>query len=220
MKNAAIIVAGGMGKRMNNALPKQFLQLKGKPILFYTMEHFYNYDSNIEIILVLPEPYFALWKELLYQYSFTIPHKLVYGGQTRYHSVKNGLSAIDDAHFIAIHDGVRPFITPAFIAKLFDEAQEFGSSVPVIPVNETVRRITSTESKVLNRNEIFLVQTPQVFKTKWLEKAYEQPYDEFITDDAMLVEKANYSIYFSEGLKNNIKITTPDDLDLAEKLML
>jgi len=220
MKNAVIIVAGGMGKRMNNALPKQFLQLKGKPILFYTMEHFYNYHSDIEIILVLPEPYFALWKELLYQYSFTIPHKLVQGGQTRYHSVKNGLSAIDDAQYIAIHDGVRPFITPSFIAKLFDEAQEYGSSVPIIPVNDTVRKITSTENKVLNRNEIFLVQTPQVFKTKWLEKAYELPYDDSITDDAMLVEKANYSIYFSEGLKNNIKITTPDDLDLAEKLML
>ena len=219
MNKAVIIVAGGIGKRMNYALPKQFIELKGKPILFYTIEQFYTYHPEIKIVLVLPEPYFVLWKELLTQYSFAISHRLVAGGHTRYHSVKNGLSAIDNVQLIAIHDGVRPFITPKFIAQLFDDAQEFGSSVPVVAVSETVRKITPVENEVLNRNNIFLVQTPQVFKAEWLKKAYEQPYNESITDDAMLVQMANFPLHFSEGLKYNIKITTPEDLELAEKLM-
>lgn len=217
MKKAAILVAGGLGKRMNYALPKQFLELKGKPILFYTLEVFYAYDPEIEIIVVLPEVYFIFWKELIISHKIEIPHKLVAGGDTRYQSVKNGLSKIENTTIVAIHDGVRPFITPSFIGRLFEDAEKFGSAVPIKPVTETVRRINNEKHNVLPRPEIFLVQTPQVFMKDWLDKAYTIPYSESITDDAMLIEQAGFPLHFSEGLNYNIKITTPEDLKWAEK---
>lgn len=217
MKKAAIIVAGGLGKRMNYALPKQFIELKGKPILFYTLEHFYNYDSHMELIIVLPEIHFIYWKELINSHKIQIPHTPVAGGHTRYQSVKNGLLSLKEASLIAIHDGVRPFITIRFIARLFEEAEKHGSAVPTKPVSETVRRIHQNQNEVLPRQEIFLVQTPQIFKKEWLDEAYKIPYSENITDDAMLVEKAGYTLHFTEGLTYNLKITTPEDLTWAEK---
>ncbi|HNV95765.1 MAG TPA: 2-C-methyl-D-erythritol 4-phosphate cytidylyltransferase [Bacteroidales bacterium] len=217
MKKAAILVAGGLGKRMNYALPKQFLELKGKPILFYTLETFYAYNPEMEIIVVLPEVYFIFWKELLISHKIEIPHKLAAGGDSRYQSVKNGLSKIENATVVAIHDGVRPFITPLFIEKLFEEAEKFGSAVPIKPVTETVRKINNEHNDVLPRQEIFLVQTPQIFMKDWLDKAYNIPFSESITDDAMLIEQAGFPLHFSEGLNYNIKITTPEDLKWAEK---
>lgn len=217
MKKAAIIVAGGFGKRMNYALPKQFLELNGVPILFHTLEKFYLYDSEMQLVVVIPEAYFSFWKELINVHQIKFPHILATGGNTRYQSVKNGLSKIENASIVAIHDGVRPFITPAFIGRLFDEAEKYGSAVPIKPVAETVRRINNDCNIVLPRQEIFLIQTPQIFCYEWLEKAYKIPYEESITDDAMLIEKAGYSLHFSEGLTYNIKITTPEDLKWAQK---
>lgn len=217
MKKAAILVAGGLGKRMNYALPKQFLELNGKPILFYTLERFYSYNHDMELIVVIPEAYFIFWKELINAHQIEIPHTLVAGGNSRYQSVKNGLSKIKNASMVAVHDGVRPFITPSFIGRLFDEAEKFGSAVPIKPVSETVRRINNDSNIVLPRQEIFLIQTPQIFRYEWLEKAYKIPYEECITDDAMLIEQAGYTLHFSEGSTYNIKITTPEDLKWAQK---
>ena len=217
MKKAAILVAGGLGTRMNYALPKQFLELNGKPILFYTLDKFYSYDPEMELVVVIPEAYFSFWKELSNAHQIEIPHTLVVGGNNRYQSVKNGLSKIENASIVAIHDGVRPFITPAFIGRLFDEAEKFGSAVPIKPVAETVRRINNDSNIVLPRQEIFLMQTPQIFRYEWLEKAYKIPYEESITDDAMLIEQAGFALHFSEGLTYNIKITTPEDLIWAQK---
>lgn len=217
MRKAAILVAGGLGKRMNYALPKQFLELKGKPILFYTLEKFYDYDPNIELIVVIPEMYFIFWKELIQSHKIEIPHKIVAGGDSRYQSVKNGLSNVENASIIAIHDGVRPFITKTFIGRLFEEAKKKGSAIPVKPISETVRKINSEENQILPRQEVFLVQTPQIFLKEWLDKAYQTPYNESITDDATLVEQAGFLLHFIEGLTYNIKITTPEDLQWAEK---
>lgn len=220
MKKAVVIVAGGLGTRMKHTLPKQFIEINSKPILFYTLEQFYSYDNKMLIVLVLPEDYIVLWKKLVAELSFEIPHTICIGGKTRYHSVKNGLKMIEKADYVAIHDGVRPFITPDFIDKLFCEAKRNGCAVPVKAINETIRKITNKCTEVLNRNELFLIQTPQIFKKEWLDKAYELPYNEIITDDATLIEQAGYKLHFTEGLLYNIKITTPEDIELAKSFLL
>ncbi len=220
MKKAVVIVAGGMGTRMKHALPKQFMEIDSRPILFYTLEQFYAYDGEMQIVLVLPEAHIVLWKELVAALDFEIPHLVCIGGETRYHSVKNGLEMIEKADYVAIHDGVRPFITPDFIDKLFIEAKHKGCAVPVKAVNETIRKITDEHTEVLKRHELFLIQTPQVFKKEWLDKAYDLPYNETITDDAILVEQAGYKLHFTEGLLYNIKITTPEDMELAKSVFL
>ncbi len=216
MKNTVIIVGGGMGLRMNNTLPKQFMEINHRPLLFYTIERFYHFDQNISIILVLPETYHIYWNKWCKKYSFQIPHHLVAGGEARYHSVKNGLSMTERKSLIAIHDAVRPFITTDFLQKAFETAAKNGSAVPVLNVNETVRQISDTSSTILPRKEIYTVQTPQIFKAEWIYKGYEQPYTKDITDDAILVEKAGYNLTFMEGLRYNIKITFPEDMLLAE----
>jgi 2-C-methyl-D-erythritol 4-phosphate cytidylyltransferase len=215
--NAAIIVGGGIGARMKNSLPKQFLEVNHRPLIFYSIEQFYAFDKGLQLIIVLPETYHDYWKELCEKHSFKIPHQVAAGGETRYHSVKNGLKLINKASVIAVHDAVRPFITREFLQTAYHTASEKGSAIPIVGINDTVRKINNEGTNVLNRNELFLVQTPQIFKSEWLEKAYTLPYNEAITDDAMLVEKAGYTLTFIEGLKQNIKITVPEDLIFAEK---
>lgn len=218
MKKAVIIAAGGKGIRMNSNIPKQFNLLQQKPILFYTIEAFFKYSKEVYIVLALPKNHISNWLKLTKEHSFNIPHCIVEGGDTRYNSVKNALEKITNYDIIAVHDAVRPFITNEFLQKLYSTAEEKGTAIPVIQVNETVREITNSQNKVLNREHIFLIQTPQVFNKDWLLKAYELPYSQEITDDAMLVEKAGYNLTFVEGLKYNIKITTPDDLFFANYL--
>lgn len=218
MKKAVVIVAGGMGARMKHALPKQFMEIDSRPILFYTLQQFYLYDNEMQIILVLPDAHILFWKELIAALDFKIPHQICVGGETRYHSVKNGMEMVEKADYVAIHDGVRPFITPSFIDKLFYEAKQNGSAIPIKAINETIRKITDEYTEVLKRHELFLIQTPQVFKKDWLDKAYELPYNVAITDDALLIEQAGYKLHFTEGLISNIKITTPEDMILAKSI--
>lgn len=219
MKQAVIIVAGGKGMRMGADIPKQFLPIAGKPILMKTLERFYSYNKNIQIVLVLPQKQQEYWRSLCKEYDFNVPHKVANGGETRFHSVKNGLDAVDkNAELIGVHDGVRPFVSLQVIEDCYKEAQKSGAAIPVIDVFETVRHIKEGISATVPRNEYKLVQTPQVFNAELLRNAYTQPFTDFFTDDASVVEAYNHKIELVSGNRENIKITTPYDMKIAEVL--
>ena len=215
MKRTVIIVAGGKGLRMGGDLPKQFIPLQGKPVLMHTIETFHKWDSAACIVLVIPEEHDSYWKMLCEELNFTISHHVVYGGETRFHSVRNGLREVEGEALVAVHDGVRPFVTPEVITSCFDAAEASAAAIPVVPMIESVREVTGEESHPFDRNRLCIVQTPQVFNSEILRKAYEQPYDERFTDDASLVEASGHLIRLVEGNRENIKITTPMDLQYA-----
>lgn len=218
-KQYVIIVAGGSGLRMGSSTPKQFLNIKEEPVLMRTISRFYEYNSEIEIILVLPNEHFATWESLCEKYKFHVKHKIISGGDTRYQSVKNGIAPVSHAGLVAVHDGVRPLVSKELIDNCFKEAEKNGNAIPCIEINETVREVLPNGNKQLNRNNIKLIQTPQVFKTEILKKAYELPFSEEFTDDASVIEKAGYKINLVDGEKQNIKITTELDLKMAEYLI-
>ena len=211
MRKFIIIVAGGKGLRMGTDIPKQFLPIGGKPVLMHTLEAFYRYDKNITMIVVLPESQQAYWNELCHNHHFVLPHKVACGGETRFHSVKNGLPLVDDENgLVGVHDGVRPFVSPEVIDNCYNSAMKFGSIVPVIDVVETVRKIDGNAeggSVTVDRNLYKLVQTPQVFRHEILDEAYRKPYENAFTDDASVVEACGHSIHLVPGNRENIKIT-------------
>lgn len=211
-----IIVAGGLGVRMGTSTPKQFLCINNKPILMHTIQKFYNYNNHINIIVALPNEHFSTWENLCLKYNFNIKHIIISGGDTRYQSVKNGLKKIKTKGLIAVHDAVRPLVSVKLIAHCFNEAFKNGNAIPYVGVNETVREIDEKTSKQLNRNNIKLIQTPQVFDSEMLQTAYKSPFKNNFTDDASVVENAGYKLNLIEGEKQNIKITTDLDLKLAE----
>lgn len=215
----ALIVAGGKGLRMGTDLPKQFLPIGGKPVLMHTLEAFYCYSPEVKLILVLPHSQQAYWQNLCAEYHFTVPHLIADGGETRFHSVKNGLALIQEKGLVAVHDGVRPFVSQEVIARCYELAEARKAVVPVIGVVETVRRVEDTGSVTVDRDRYKLVQTPQTFEVDLLKKAYEQPYTKAFTDDASVVEALGIPVCLTEGNRENIKITTPFDLKLAEFLL-
>ena len=215
----AIIVAGGKGERMNSDIPKQFLELLGKPILMHTLEVFHNFDASIQIKLVLPEVQINFWKELCTKHNFTLTHQIVAGGKTRFQSVKNGLEAVRTPALVAVHDGVRPLVSIKTISCCFEAAENFDAVVPVFDLVESIRQITETSSQSVDRNAYKLVQTPQVFDAELLKKAYEQEFSTLFTDDASVVEAAGTKVHLVEGNRENIKITTEFDLKMAEILL-
>lgn len=215
----ALIVAGGKGLRMGTELPKQFLPIGGKPVLMRTLEAFYAYDSEIQIILVLPRSQQEYWKQLCGEYHFSLPHRVVDGGETRFHSVKNGLAQVKVPALVGVHDGVRPFVSREVIARCYDLAVEKKAVIPVIGVVETVRRVEGEGSVTVNRDDYRLVQTPQVFDAELLKAAYEQLYTPHFTDDASVVEALGVSVFLTPGNRENIKITTPFDLNIADALI-
>lgn len=215
----ALIVAGGKGLRMGTDLPKQFLPIGGKPVLMRTLEAFHAYDEAMRIILVLPHDQQAYWQGLCAEYRFTVPHLVAEGGETRFHSVRNGLALVEAPGRVGVHDGVRPFVSREVMARCYALASERQAVVPVIPVVETVRHLTGEESRTVNRDEYCLVQTPQVFDVELLKRAYEQSYTPSFTDDASVVEALGVSVTLTEGNRENIKITTPFDLRVAEALL-
>jgi 2-C-methyl-D-erythritol 4-phosphate cytidylyltransferase len=216
MKKYVVIVAGGKGLRMGGDVPKQFLPIKGKPILMRTIERFVEYDETIEVRLVLPEAHFEYWGELCREYGFTTPHQLVKGGESRYHSVRNGLYSISEAEsLVAVHDGVRPFVSVETIATTFKEAEERGAVVPVIDSVDSLRRMEGCQSVAVDRSLYKLVQTPQTFRYDILKRAYDLPYREIFTDDASVVEASGVEVKLVEGNRENIKITTNYDLKIA-----
>jgi 2-C-methyl-D-erythritol 4-phosphate cytidylyltransferase len=217
MKRTVIIVAGGKGLRMGSGLPKQFIPLRGRPVLMHTLDLFYGWDPRAELIPVIPEEHHAYWKMLCKELNCTVPHRVVYGGDTRFHSVRNGLNEAKEAEIIAVHDGVRPFVTQDVISSCFTIAEAFGAAVPVIPMIESVREISAGGSRPFDRNRLCIVQTPQVFRADLLRQAYKQAYDDRFTDDASVVEAAGgHTIRLVDGNRENIKITTAPDLQYAE----
>ena len=219
MTEYVLIVAGGKGLRMGTELPKQFLPIGGKPVLMRTMEAFYAYNRDIQMIVVLPHSQQGFWTELCEKHRFVLPHRVADGGETRFHSVRNGLELIDEPALVGVHDGVRPFVSQEVIARCYKEAALRKAVIPVIDVVETVRHLVPEGSATVNRNEYKLVQTPQVFDASLLKKAYRQPYVPGFTDDASVVEAMGQPVVLVEGNRENIKITTPFDLKIASALL-
>jgi 2-C-methyl-D-erythritol 4-phosphate cytidylyltransferase len=214
----ALIVAGGSGKRMGTVIPKQFLELSGKPLLMRSIERFWSFDNSIRIITVLPEDQIIFWGELQKKHSFSIPNIVVAGGPERFYSVKNGLDQVEDDSLVAIHDGVRPLVSSATIKRCFDMARESGNAVPVICPADSIRRVTEQGNIPVNRQYLRIIQTPQVFDSKLIKKAYLQDYSPEFTDDATLLEKTGEVIHLVDGNRENMKITNPGDLAMAEAL--
>lgn len=212
----AIIVAGGSGSRMQHKIPKQFIEVAGKPILMHTIEQFYNYNPDVRLIVALPEQQQDLWRKLCQKYKFTIFHLVVAGGVTRFGSVKNGLAMVQGDGLVAVHDGVRPFVSTDIIKQTYQAAADHGAAIVAVSPKDSIREITSEGSKAVSRTHYKLVQTPQCFKAALLRKAYEQPESDHFTDDASVVERLGEQIVLVEGSYRNIKITTPEDLLLAE----
>ena len=218
----AIIVAGGKGLRMGGEIPKQFIPVAGKPILMHTLEKFKRYGESLagteglEIILVLPKEQQEYWAELCKKYSFKVSHTVVNGGETRFHSVQNGLKAIPDntEGVVGIHDGVRPFVSLDVIKRCYEEARVKKAVIPVMPVTDTLRDVT--QGKNVYRENYKIVQTPQTFDIQLLKAANKQPYSEAFTDDASVVEAIGQEVTMVEGNRENIKITTPFDLKIAD----
>ena len=216
----AIIVAGGKGLRMGSDLPKQFIPVEGRPVLMRTLDTFHACDPSIRLILVLPRDHQPYWQELCREYGFCVPHRIADGGATRFHSVQNGLALVDEADaLVAVHDGVRPFVSHEVIARCYQEAALHGAVVPVVPVVETVRHLLPEGSETVSRDAYRLVQTPQTFRAPLLRRAYGQSFRDAFTDDASVVEALGHAVHLVEGNRENIKITTPFDLIVARALV-
>jgi len=215
----AVIVAGGSGKRMGADTPKQFLELAGRTMLMHTIEKFRKFSKSIEIVTVLPENQLRYWNELQKRYSFDVPHTLVKGGVHRFDSVRKGLEFVGAPGLVAIHDGVRPLVRIETIERCFEAAGESGNAIPVISPADSLRLISDHTNEPINRLNVKQVQTPQVFDAALIKKAYKQQYDISFTDDATVIEKLGVKINIVEGNRENIKITNPEDLFIAQTLL-
>ena len=216
-----IIVAGGKGLRMGGEIPKQFLPIGGKPVLMRTMERFHEYDPALKIILVLPKEQQEFWQELCRKHDFKIMHQVANGGETRFQSSKNGLALIpdEDEGVVAIHDGVRPFVSTDVIERCFDAARDDFAAIPVVPVTDTLRYIDRGHGHNVLRDHFRSVQTPQCFDISLAKQAFDQPYRETFTDDASVIESLGCQVTMVEGNRQNIKLTTPFDMMIAELLI-
>lgn len=219
MKKHVIIVAGGSGSRMNSVIPKQFILLKGKPVLMHTIEKFVAAIPEISVVVVLAKQLNDDWKALCGQHSFTIPHRLAEGGETRYHSVKNGLELIPDAAVVGIHDAARPLVSIQTILNTFAAAEERGNATPSVPVSDSLRYVKGVENTAVDRSHYHIIQTPQCFHSDLIKKAFLKAYKPEFTDDASVLEAFGEKINLIEGNRENIKITTAQDLIFAEALM-
>lgn len=216
MKRYALIVAGGSGTRMGATLPKQFLNLQGKPILLHTLHAFASAGVD-QIILVLPEAYLENWQSLCRADQFVIPHKTIAGGNTRFDSVQKGLSLVEDHALVAIHDGVRPMIQGSLIQLGFETAATHGSAIAAVPLKDSIRvRTTNEHTESVNRADYFMVQTPQTFQSSLIKAAYNCSFDPAFTDDASVFETLKKEVILIPGDYKNIKITTAEDLAIAE----
>ena len=216
---AVVIVAGGTGSRMNNELPKQLIEINNKPVIVYSIEKFQNFNKDIQVVISLHKDYFDLFEKI--KARFNIQNiQIVEGGDTRYQSVKNALAVLNkDVTIVGVHDAARPLVSLQTIQKTYTAAKQHGAAIPVIDMNESLREINGTESKAVDRTKFKVVQTPQCFKKDILLKAYDMPYSTLFTDDASMVEKIGCQIFITEGNKENIKITYPQDLIVAQTLL-
>lgn len=216
VKYYAIIVGGGSGSRMQSDIPKQFLPLKGRPVLMHTIDAFHSSSLDPEIIVVLNVDYHKYWENLCKEHNYLIPHQLVRGGLQRFHSVQNGLKNIKGGAIVAIHDAARPLIDPKLIDSAFRQAEELGTAIAAIRSGDSIRQRNQAGTVSLNREDIYLIQTPQVFKSGILRKAYKQDYRNEFTDDATVVDRSGVEIQLIAGDIRNIKITFPEDIIIAE----
>lgn len=220
MKKFAVIVAGGSGRRMNNTIPKQFLLLNGKPVLYYTLKTFLDSYTDLRIILVLPEEYVSAGQEIIDAYFDYSRIQITTGGETRFHSVQNGLKLVNEESIVFVHDAVRCLASTTLIQRCFEAASEFGSAIPVIDCRDSVRIIRKEANEALDRERIRLVQTPQTFHSKILLPAFAIDFKDKFTDEASVVEAYGLKVHLVDGEENNIKITKPFDLLIAEKILL
>jgi 2-C-methyl-D-erythritol 4-phosphate cytidylyltransferase len=219
MKKYAVIVAGGSGHRMGTAVPKQFLELQGKPVLWYTLTAFLDAFPDMEIILVLPQAHLQTGLAIIQTTHSPNRIWITEGGETRFHSVKNGLSHIQQHSIVFVHDGVRCLLTPELIRRCYDAALEKGNAIPAIPAVDTIRIETVSGNELVDRQKIRIIQTPQTFYSDIIKAAFEQDYEEFFTDEANVVERLGVKIHLVEGEPTNIKITRPIDILIAEKIL-
>jgi len=216
MERYILIVAGGSGTRMKTDIPKQFIEINKLPVMMHTISNFYKINKSFNFIIVLPKQYINFWKELLIKHNFTINHKVITGGKTRFNSVKNGLKNIPKDSLVAIHDSVRPIISKKLINTGFLLAEKNKNAIPYVDIIESLRKITPKGSKIIKRENIKIIQTPQFFKSDIIKKAYLQRYKIKFTDDASVLETTGEKIKLFYGLKQNIKITTHEDLKIIE----
>lgn len=219
MNKYVIIVAGGKGKRMHSETPKQFLNIAGSPVLMHTIRKFHDYSDDLIIKLVLPKPFIDFWSSLCNRFEFQIPHQVVEGGNSRFHSVKNGLKKIAADNLVAIHDGVRPLVNHDTIHRVFQTAEKQGNAIPVVKINESIRHLHKKDSSPKDRSDYRLVQTPQCFRSEIILKAYQQEFKNNFNDDATVVESMGIKVNLVEGNFENIKITRPVDLTIAEAFL-
>jgi 2-C-methyl-D-erythritol 4-phosphate cytidylyltransferase len=219
MNKYAVIVAGGKGERMGSAVPKQFLPLSGKPVLYYTVKAFIDAYPDMQLILVLPQHHISYAQMVLTEFPQRIDLTIVAGGETRFHSVKNGLAAIPQPGVVFVHDGVRPLLSTSLIQRCYEQAIQLGSAIPAIPVADSVRMVTDEGSHPVNRTHLRIIQTPQTFLTSILVPAFNAPYSDSFTDEATVAEAAGHTIHLIDGERYNIKITTPEDLIMAEAIL-
>ena len=220
MKRYVIIVAAGRGSRMQSPTPKQFLKLNGKPLLLHSIAAFVDFDPTVTIILVLPADQFKLWENIVFEFQLATPVQITAGGETRFESVKNGLTLIpDEDAIVAIHDAVRPLVSKKTISSSFKAAERYGNAVPAIQLSDSIRQIESTRSVAVDRSRYCLIQTPQSFSVPLLKRAYQQEYKYTFTDDASVVESLGEQIHLVDGNEDNFKLTTPTDLAVAEALL-
>lgn len=218
-KKIAIIVAGGTGQRMGSVVPKQFLSIQGKPILLHTIDQFVAAFSDIQLVVVLPEGYIQEGKDLLIKNGFTKNIVFVAGGDTRFQSVKNGLAQVNESAIVFVHDAVRCLLTPALIQRCYQQALEKGSAIPAVSSTDTVRLLKGNKSEVFDRESVMLIQTPQTFQSDVLLSAFNQGFEPSFTDEANVVEASGKEVFLVDGEFENIKITRPLDLAIAEYIL-
>ncbi len=218
MTKSVIITAGGIGKRMGSDIPKQFIEVNDLPILMHTINLFFDFDHNIQVIVVLPKGHIEFWKSLIAKHDYKVQHTIIEGGEERFHSIKNGLKAIK-GDLVAVHDGVRPFVSQSVLTQLFMSTIKNQAVIPVVSLKESLRYTAAEQSNAVNRADYKIVQTPQCFTNELIQKAYLQTYSDHFTDDASVIEQLGYQIHLVKGNDENIKITTPMDLKLAKILV-
>lgn len=219
MKKYAIIVAGGAGTRMGTEVSKQFLEIKGKPVLMHSMNRFFDFDEHIILIIVLPEHQIAYWKKLCLVHDFNVPHQIVKGGTERFYSVKNGLSLVEENALVAIHDAVRPLVSKQTINDAFESAMQYGSGIPTVSMNDSIRQFEGENNFAVNRSNYKIIQTPQCFLSSGIKAAFNQDFKIEFTDDATVLESFGGKIKTTIGNIENIKITSPRDLIIATALL-
>ncbi len=219
MEQYVLIIAGGMGKRMNMDIPKQFIPIAGKPVLMHTIAKFWHYNPKSTIIVIIPKEHIPLWKDLCVEFNFKIEHQIVRGGKERFYSVKNGLKLVPDNSLVLIHDGVRPLVSHETIQRVIDGSMEKGNAIPYIDMTQSVRKITKGKNKMIDRDQLKLIQTPQGFNSSLIKEAYKKRYRASFTDDASVYEVLGNEVNLVKGNHKNIKITSSTDLHIVDCLL-